>query len=603
VHTEKVGEHEQEAANFLKSSLGSKDSDKQEEKNQRISRFSFRKRQEGSLDDSAFGGGEPLILKNIFVSHETALYSSAFDKEVIQLKMLKGKWAVKVSEISPTNNQVESSDHSVDLAAAEIGSAQYSSKTDKDAYDLAGKDAIIASQQQVEGCMQFSENSTQKEISDAKENDENRRPETRKNVPLFLVEVLCVQSTQIVPPVEKQYTLGDILKLYSQLSEELEPVLRQFDGKDSSVWKESSATSTARLSKSDLSEKMIVCGRILGGLLDYEVSLLDSIEGLRHYRCECVEFFFNSLLLCPLPVDALTLLCEALGIDGLLVDVKATATKDLSVIIPGKDGTENEHKKNVASKKKKKSSLSECPGVIVSLLSACETELQQFAIKGIQRFEVEKNVKVSLPYQAQPILHQPLLSPPLTDYIHKSFHEALMKVTAERDEAHAQLVGANVMHTHSLERERKKNERLEVDATLRQSIVRLQLQEDLQHPNIANFFGKPDEKVERMRNQIFSEIDKVRKLIRNIDGDVEMIQLCSQLADEISTRTSHALEIERLKQINELERKTQATEKESVEDELRRVKELLKIQRRKNTELYTETVHWRALYEEHLVDD
>jgi len=106
-----------------------------------------------------------------------------------------------------------------------------------------------------------------------------------------------------------------------------------------------------------------------------------------------------------------------------------------------------------------------------------------------------------------------------------------------------------------------------------------------------------------MRNQIFSEIDKVRKLIRNDDGDVEMIQLCSQLAGEISTKTSHALEIERLKQIRELERKTQATEKKSLVDELRRVKELLELERSKNAELYTEAVHCRALYEENLVDD
>jgi DNA gyrase/topoisomerase IV subunit A len=105
-----------------------------------------------------------------------------------------------------------------------------------------------------------------------------------------------------------------------------------------------------------------------------------------------------------------------------------------------------------------------------------------------------------------------------------------------------------------------------------------------------------------MRNQIFLEIDKVRQIIRNDDGDAEMIQLCSQLAGEISTKTSHALEIERLKQIGGTEKETQATEKKSMEDELRRVKELLEMERNKNAKMGTEAAHWRALYEERQVD-
>ncbi|MGK3747818.1 MAG: hypothetical protein ACI8RD_000108 [Bacillariaceae sp.] len=642
VSAEKGGEYRQETSISLKTSIGSEDLGKQEEKNRRSSRFSFRKRQEGSLDDFAFGGGEPLTLKNIFVSHETALSSSAFDQEAIPLKMLTRKWFVKVSEISSTNTQIESSDCSMDLAA-EIGSAPYITKAGSDPNNLTENDldktiaiassekieedsfvtstmlenentrlerndqvlgtqhyikdnAVSASHGQVEGDTQFSEKLTQQETSDVNEADEIHRPEVRKDAPLFLVKVLRAQSPQTESLVEKQWSLGDVLKLYSELSEELEPILPQLVGKDSSVWKEASTSSLERLSSLDLSEKMIVCGRVLGGLLDYEESS-DCMEGLRNYQCECIESFFNSLILCPLPIDALALLSDALGIDGSSVDVKPTRLDD-SCDGGEEEGIENEHKKDVTPKK----TLSKRPGAIMNLLSVCEAELQRFAIEGIQTGEVTNNAEVLHSFQTQPIFHEPFHPPSLTDHIHKSMHEALAKVMAERDEAHAQLIGANVMHTHSLELERKKNERLDVDATLRQRIARVQLQENLQNPNIATFFGKPDDKIERMRNQIFLEIDKVRQIIRNDDGDAEMIQLCSQLAGEISTKTSHALEIERLKQIGGTEKETQATEKKSMEDELRRVKELLEMERNKNAKMGTEAAHWRALYEERQVD-
>ena len=631
----------QEAAISLKTSIGSEDIGKQEEKNQRSSRFSFRKRQEGSVDDYAFGGGEPLTLKNIFVSHETAFLPSAFDQEAIPLKMLTGKWFVKVSEISSTNAQIESSDCSLNLAA-KIGSAPYITKAgsgpdnlteneldktipiassrkieedsfitstmleNRNTHQVLGTQHYIkdndvsASQEQVEGEIQFSEKSTQQETNDVKEADEIHRPEARKDTPLFLVKVLRAQSTQTESLVEKQWSLGDVLKLYSELSEELEPVLPQLVGKDSSVWKEASISSLKRPSSLDLSEKMIVCGRLLGGLLDYKESS-DWIEGLRLYQCECIESFFNSLILCPLPIDALALLSDALGIDDSLGDVKPTRL-DGSCYGGVQEGIENEHKKDVTPKKEKKSTLSKRPGAIMNLLSACEAELRRFAIEGIQTGEVT-NAEVPHSFQTQPIFYEPLHPPSLTDRIHKSMHEALAKVMTERDEAHAQLLSTSVMHTHSLQLERKKNERLEVDATLRQGIARVQLQENLQNPNIATFFGKPDDKIERMRNQIFLEIDKVRHIIRNDDGDAEMVQLCSQLAGEISTKTSHALEIERMKQIGETEKGTQATEKKSMEDELRRVKELLEIERNKNVKMCTEAAHWRTLYEKRQVDN
>ena len=83
---------------------------------------------------------------------------------------------------------------------------------------------------------------------------------------------------------------------------------------------------------------------------------------------------------------------------------------------------------------------------------------------------------------------------------------------------------------------------------------------------LENLFGKPDDKVMRMYKEIDSKIEKVHHILSNDDGDAEIVELCSQLAGEIEAKTSFALEIERLKQNREIERKTEESEKEAQSD-------------------------------------
>ena len=101
---------------------------------------------------------------------------------------------------------------------------------------------------------------------------------------------------------------------------------------------------------------------------------------------------------------------------------------------------------------------------------------------------------------------------------------------------------------------------------------------------VASLFGKPDDKVMRMYKEIDSKIEKVHHILRNDDGDAEIVELCSQLAGEIEAKTSFALEIERLKQNRETERKTEESEKEALRDEIRRLRNLLETERQKNSE-------------------
>jgi hypothetical protein len=150
---------------------------------------------------------------------------------------------------------------------------------------------------------------------------------------------------------------------------------------------------------------------------------------------------------------------------------------------------------------------------------------------------------------------------------------------------------------------RKKNKRLEIDATFSQEIARVQLQDHLQTSNIASIFGRADERADRMRREIEKKIEKVHHIIKNDDGEAEMMGLCSQLGAEISTKTSLALEIKRLKEIAEIERKIQASEKEALKDEIRRLQELLLVQREKSSEACAESAYWKGLYEQFRAND
>jgi hypothetical protein len=155
------------------------------------------------------------------------------------------------------------------------------------------------------------------------------------------------------------------------------------------------------------------------------------------------------------------------------------------------------------------------------------------------------------------------------------------------------------MHLHSLERERKKNEKLELDIKMRQEIARIRLRQDLQQPNIANFFGKPDDRVEKMQKEIDLKIEAFHAMYRsNSAGEEEMAQLTDQLSSEISAKTAHAFEIERLKKVRETERKTAAAEREAMKEELKRVKERLAAAEKESADALKEAEKWKALYED-----
>lgn len=219
-------------------------------------------------------------------------------------------------------------------------------------------------------------------------------------------------------------------------------------------------------------------------------------------------------------------------------------------------------------------------GTIFGLLSACETELLRAERDGSVHVPTSTPIEPPLIRVADtfreihPTIYEPLLPPSVTDRFHEAMHEALMNVMAERDEAHAQFIAANVLQTHQLEQEKRKNERLQIKLHVAQEMARIQ------QPSVAQFFGKFDDKP---RKALEAKLESFERILGK-NGEDEMVSLCHQLAGEISAKTSHALEISRLKETRESQRQSEAAEKQALKEELKRVKALLAEEQRQRKE-------------------
>jgi len=215
----------------------------------------------------------------------------------------------------------------------------------------------------------------------------------------------------------------------------------------------------------------------------------------------------------------------------------------------------------------------ERPQRVFGLLSACGTELLRAeSLERTLHSGNGRNLKGSatstenVPPSINTQIYEPLLPPSVSDQMQQAMHGALVSVMVERDEAHAQLIASNVLHVHELEQERHKNAKLRIEQQWKEERARFQ------QPNVGNFFHNlHDDKARRDLQAKFDHFENI--LGRN--SDEELAQTSRQLAEEISAKTSHSLEIVRLKEAREVERSNEAAEKEALKGELLRVKALL----------------------------
>ncbi len=269
-----------------------------------------------------------------------------------------------------------------------------------------------------------------------------------------------------------------------------------------------------------------------------------------------------------MPIETLVDIAELLGISASTKDVVPSGVDSFS----GK----NDSCGDLADKKTDTIALGpnlskERPQQIFSLLAACSTELLRSETSQLQ-YQLSPTepsftpICSNAPARVRTEVYDPLLPPSVSDRMQEAMHEALVNAMAERDEAHAQLIASNVLHVHELEQERRRNQKLRIEKEVKEE------QSRLQQPNVATFFQNLND--DRSRRNLETRLKNFERILGS-NNDFELAEITRQLAEEVNAKTSHALEIVRLKEEREIERRNDAAEKEALKDELRRVKALL----------------------------
>lgn len=267
------------------------------------------------------------------------------------------------------------------------------------------------------------------------------------------------------------------------------------------------------------------------------------------------------MLDCSLPVDALSILAEFLSLTD--VSTEAVDSSGIDLKLSGKLETETPENGNAVIQS------------VYPLLATTEGLL----LRAENQVLLAKRVAGTGP---EPLLGVPVTemeeSPTLriSSHFREAMYVALIRVMEERDEAHARMVAAGVVHVHE-------------KAALRKSMSRLSAQLD-------EF---------RKRQDGVGVTERLRQVEREMqqDSEAELISLCQQLASEISARTSVGLEIVRLKESRAMERENEATERLALENELRDTKEALARAQMKLERSRRESKLWQQSYEEILAGE
>lgn len=369
-------------------------------------------------------------------------------------------------------------------------------------------------------------------------------------------------------------TYSDVLALHSIVSEKVAETLLQASLKaDENSQGEDNHINSVLLGLSPL--EMLRCtGSRLGGLMNTLSSDLQDAE--RSYQCEILAEFLNSILGCPLPVEACDIVTHFLSIPSSTDDVGSPVELDQYGISREPWRYQEAGTDDMPMSKYIES--------IEMLHTACETELLRAELCWNSSRQQGHQVprandildRASLVGQLPQPYVEPLLPDKIMETLHEAMHESLMNVMVERDEAHAQLVGASVLHVHEMEQERKKVERLSHQLRVAEKNLAERNTAAAPQPFFLgrSLHGKQDAPKKDQDTSPSKTMKKFDEKMQQSSED-ELMALCQQLANEIQTRTSASLEIIRLKESRNIERENERKEKEALQEELRRCKDLL----------------------------
>jgi len=305
-----------------------------------------------------------------------------------------------------------------------------------------------------------------------------------------------------------------------------------------------------------------VTGDLLGGLLSSSSSF-HSIADYNGYICEILSEFLNATLSCPLPMEACIAVLEFLDL------------VDAGTVPVGSKEKDNEEdtvrSKLIPSQCAEENASSDSIGDILALKSPCLSHLSRASIGDMMAQKVkEKEIHTTRGTKDSNISQVSTLnfrdikdlrpSPP-TEVMNIALQEALMDTMRERDDIQAQLLASTLMHAHQIECERKNVE------SIKKKLILVE-QKDSARDRRQGLFSERTNEVSTINLQKHFE-----KQLE--DSEQEIYNLNKQVAKEVSEKAQATLEIERLKQMQQLEKKSHALEMKNLVEELNEVRKQL----------------------------
>lgn len=293
---------------------------------------------------------------------------------------------------------------------------------------------------------------------------------------------------------------------------------------------------------------------------------------------ETVSEFLNAMLFSPLPVDGLVDLADFF---------------ELSNVSTCESTVEGDHinttaQLNAHTKVESNNPIPVMAGEILSLSSLCDIELFRAVNQTILAEKLSKstyqdhvNERDTTVVGSKSSFPVPSLPFSASSQFRDAMHAALMKVMEERDEAHARMVSAEVLHVHEMEQQRK------MTAHLSKQLTTIKNREESKG---SKFRGEKEKR----------EAETLQRYERSLqqDADVELLSLCQQLAGEISARTSASLEVVRLKENRKVEQEHEVAEMTALRNEVMQLKQQLAEQRKKVELARQESGSWRGSFQE-----
>ena len=246
---------------------------------------------------------------------------------------------------------------------------------------------------------------------------------------------------------------------------------------------------------------------------------------------------------------------------------------------------------SIAPSEKRSPPMSTRTSEMITLASACSAELIR-AENTKKTFEIKKcssslTMEKDQEYDSKPTSIFPTTSCTSSESNFASpllhMQKAIMKAMTERDERHAQLVAAKVLHKHELDQERKKSDGLKARCISLEKHIDGGLGASNAFFVGANVIAKEQQR--KIRNEMIQ------------DTETELLELCKQLTFEITEKTKASLEVIRLKEMLALDNEVAKTEKEALESEAKKLKDDAEKEKMLKDQALKEMEHWKNLYE------